>query len=364
MKWIIRGIVALALLAIAAGAAVYFIPAVQDRIIAWQIERAFKVQRDDLTGDDALRVAICGSGSPMPDPNRRPACNVVMAAGHIFVVDAGPGSWSNASGWRLPMNKIEAVLLTHFHSDHIGDLGEVNLQSWVAGRPAPLVVYGGPGIERVVNGFNEAFAMDASHRIAHHGADYLKPELGTMESRLIANAAGNALVNGEDVVVFDKDGLKVTAFAVDHHPIVPAYGYRFDYKGRSVVFTGDTVKTENIALFSKGADVLISEGMLMNVVSEMQDVASGFGRDRFGKMLHDIRDYHIAPGEAADLAAEAGVKHLVFTHVIPPLPQWLGERMFARDTDRPGLDVRVGFDGLLITLPADGGAAQFDDLGP
>lgn len=364
MKWIVRAIAALALLAALAAAAVYFIPAVQDRIVAMQIDRAFSVQRDNLVGDDALRVAICGSGSPMPDPNRAPACNVVMAAGHAFVVDAGPGSWSNASGWRLPMNKVEAVLLTHFHSDHIGDLGEVNLQSWVAGRPSPLLVFGGPGVDRVVNGFNEAFAMDASHRIAHHGADYLKPELGTMEARTIANPSGGVLASGESVVVFDKDGVKITAFAVDHHPISPAYGYRFDYKGRSVVFTGDTVKTENIATFAKDADVLVSEAMLMDTVSEMQTVAHAYGRTRFEKILHDIRDYHIAPGDAADLAAEAGVKHLVFSHVIPPLPQWLGARMFTRDTDRPGLDVRLGFDGMLITLPADGGDASFDDLSP
>jgi len=364
MKWLLRILVVLFLLAAAAGAAIYFIPAVQDRVVAMQIDRAFSVQRDELVGTDALNVAICGSGSPMPDPNRRPACNVVMAASHIFVVDAGPGSWSNASGWRIPMAKVEAVLLTHFHSDHIGDVGEVNLQSWVAGRPQPLVVYGGPGVERVVNGFNEAYAMDASHRVAHHGADYLKPELGVMQSSQIVDPAGGLLINGESVTVFDQDGLKVTAFAVDHHPISPAYGYRFDYKGRSVVFTGDTIKTENIALFAKGADVLISEAMLMDVVTQMQSVAHTYGRTRFEKILHDIRDYHISPSDSADLAAEAGVKHLVFSHVIPPLPQWLGARMFTRDTDRPGLDVRLGFDGMLITLPADGSDAKFGDLTP
>ncbi len=185
-----------------------------------------------------------------------------------------------------------------------------------------------------------------------------------MAARVIASPSGEVLKNGDGVVVFDQDGLKITAFAVDHHPISPAYGYRFDYKGRSVVFTGDTVKTQNIATFSKDADVLISEAMLMDTVAEMQAVAHANGRTRFEKILHDIRDYHIAPGDAADLAAQAGVKHLVFSHVIPPLPQWLGARMFTRDTDRPGLDVRLGFDGMLITLPADGGAATFDDLGP
>lgn len=364
MKWIVRLLAAVLLLAVGAAAAVYFIPAVQDRIIDSQIEAALSIQRDDLVGDDALRIAICGSGSPMPDPDRKPACHIVMAAGHIFVVDAGPGSWSNVSGWRMPMGMVEAVFLTHFHSDHIGDLGEVNLQSWVSGRPAPLEVYGGPGVERVVNGFNEAFAMDASHRIAHHGADYIKPELGTMQPRIIAAESGAPLSGNEDTVVYEKDGIRITAFAVDHHPISPAYGYRFDYKGRSVVFSGDTVKSESLAIHAKGADVLIHEAMLMDIVHKMESVAKASGRSRFEKILHDIPDYHASPRDAADVAAAAGVKHLVLSHVIPPMPYWLGERVFLRDTDAPGVTAHLGFDGMLITLPADGSAAQFDDLGP
>lgn len=364
MKWLVRGVMTVVVLALVAGAAVYYIPAVQDRIIDSQIEAALAVQRDDLVGDDALRIAICGSGSPMPDPDRDAACSVVMAAGHIFVVDAGPGSWSNASGWRLPMGAVEAVFLTHFHSDHIGDLGEVNLQSWVSDRPRQLVVYGGPGVERVVNGFNEAFAMDAEHRVAHHGADYLKPDLGVMTHQVIATSAGDALTGEDSLVIYDRDGIVITAFAVDHHPISPAYGYRFDYKGRSVVFSGDTVKSASLARHAKGADVMIHEAMLMDVVHRMEAAAKAAGRTRFEKVLHDIPDYHASPRDAADVAGEAGVKHLIFSHVIPPLPHWLGERMFLRGTDTPGVDVRLGFDGMLITLPADGGPARFDDLSP
>lgn len=364
MKWLWRGLAATVILALAAGAAVYFIPAVQNRIIDGRIAEALAIQRDDLVAEDALRVAICGSGSPMPDPDRDPACNLVMAGGRIFVVDAGPGSWSNAAAWRLPMGAVEAVFLTHFHSDHIGDLGEVNLQSWVADRPAPLLVYGGPGVERVVNGFNEAFAMDAAHRIAHHGADYLKPELGTMQPSIVAMPSGAALTGEDSVVVYNQNGVTITAFAVDHHPISPAYGYRFDYKGRSVVFSGDTVKSASLARHAKGADVMIHEAMLMEVVHRMEAAAKAAGRTRFEQILHDIPDYHASPRDAADVAGEAGVAHLVLSHVIPPLPHWLGERMFLRGTETPGVDVRLGFDGMLITLPADGGPARFDDLSP
>jgi ribonuclease Z len=363
MKWVVRAALAATALTAAGLAAVRYVPAVQHGIVSGIIDRAMSKQVPDLLAPDALRVAICGSGSPMPDLARSPACNVVFAAGRAFVVDAGNGSWMHAMRWQMPMGAVGAVLLTHFHSDHIGDLGEVNLQSWVGQRQAPLVVYGGPGIERVVAGFNEAYAMDRSHRTAHHGAEFLKPELGPMEARRVANAAGGALTGEESVVIYDAGGLTITAFAVDHEPISPSYGYRFDYKGRSVVFSGDTARTHSIAVHARGADVLIHEAMLKDVVGEMEKAAEKYGRSGPAKILHDIPDYHASPRDAADEAAEAGVGHLVLSHVIPPIPQWLGERLFLRDLGDSGIDTRLGFDGMLITLPAGSTETSFDDLG-
>lgn len=363
MKWIARIVVALALLAVLAGAALYLIPAVQDRVIATIIDNAFSRKTDDLAKDDALRVAICGSGSPMPDPDRAPACNLVFAGGHLFLVDVGAGSWSRAARWNLPLDKTVAVFLTHFHSDHIGDLGEVDLQTWVGHRPAPLLVYGGPGIERVVGGFNEAYAMDHKHRVDHHGPQFLRPELGDMVPRLIAAPDGAALKGQESAIVYDQDGVKITAFAVNHDPIAPAYGYRFDFKGRAVVFSGDTVKTESIAVNGKGADVLIHEAMLKDVVAEMEVAANKYGRTVFAKIMHDIPGYHSSPRDAAEIAAEGGIPHLVLSHVIPPLPYWLGERVFLRDTDIAGVDAHLAFDGMLITMPAGSKDVIFGDLG-
>jgi ribonuclease Z len=363
MKWLFRLLLGVAAFAVAAMAIVWFVPAAQDRLVAGIVDAAMSRTGPDLLKDDALRIAICGSGSPMPDVSRSPACNIVFAAGKAFVVDAGTGSWVHAARWQFPTGAVTAVLLTHFHSDHIGDLGEVNLQSWVGQRPQPLVVYGGPGIERVVAGFNEAYAMDGSHRIAHHGPEFLKPELGVMQARRAANAAGNALTGTESAVIYDADGLTITAFAVDHDPIFPAYGYRFDYKGRSVVFSGDTVKSNSIAVHAKGADVLIHEAMLKDVVAEMEAAAARYGRTSFEKILHDIPDYHASPVDAAETAAEAGVRHLVFSHVIPPIPHWLGERMFLRGTGAGGVDTSLAFDGMLITLPAGSTEAEFGDLG-
>lgn len=359
LKKIVLAVLGLAAVAAAAiAAAIHFVPAVQDRLIAMMAEERFSTDRSTLLAEDGLRVAICGSGSPMPNPERDPACNLVFAGGEIFVVDAGAGSWANAARWQLPTDKVGTVLFTHFHSDHIGDLGEVNLQSWVGGRPKPLAVYGGPGIERVVAGFNEAYALDRSYRTAHHGEDFLKPELGIIEAHAI-----EGVTPGQSVTVLERNGLKISAFLVDHDPVHPAFGYRFDYKGRSVVFSGDTAKSANLAIAAKGADLLIHEAMVKEAVMTMHDAAARHGNERIAKIMTDILDYHASPRDAAETAAAAGVPQLVLSHLIPPVPHWFGKIIFLRDTDVPGVATRLAFDDMLIELPAGSKDVRFGDLG-
>jgi ribonuclease Z len=195
LKW---GLIALGVVAVvvAGGAvAVFQVPAVQDALLERTVRNTLLQDRGALLKDDALRAVVCGSASPMPDPNRAKACIAVFAAGKMYVVDTGPQSAGKLALWRLPVWHIGGVLYTHFHSDHIGDLGELNMNSWIQGRDRPLDVYGPPGIERVVAGFAEAYALDqaiASHTTAptlHH------PKIGTWSrtpSRSTANPRPNA----------------------------------------------------------------------------------------------------------------------------------------------------------------------------
>lgn len=343
-----------ALLAVVAFAALR-VPAVQDQLLRSVIGRMVATQPDALFSEDALRVVLCGTASPLPHPTRGKACVAVFAAGRFWIVDTGPGSWNRMAQLRIDGARIGGIFLTHFHSDHIGDLGEFNMNTWGTGRKAPLPVYGPPGVERVVAGFEEAYALDRGYRVAHHGADFMRPDVAPMVAVPIPGPAEGA----GPAVVLDQDGLRVTAFAVHHDPVTPAYGYRFDYQGRSVVVSGDTAKTPALVTAAQGADVLVHEAQANHIVAIIGEAAAAGGRPRIAKIMGDIPSYHTSPVEAAEIANEAGVKLLVFYHLTPPPPFSLMETIFTRGVS----DVRsdgwvLADDGLLVELPAGSDAVE------
>jgi ribonuclease Z len=355
LGWVIGVGGALAVL----GVLVLRIPAVEDALIRRVIGRLVAVSAEHLFAPDALRVALCGTSAPLPHPTRAKSCTAVFAAGRLWVVDTGPSSWNRIALWQVDGRRIGGILFTHFHSDHIGELGEFNLQTWAAGRPGPLRVFGPPGVERVVAGFAEAYALDTRYRIAHHGAAFLLEAASRMEAVPVPIPAG-----ADTAVVLEQDGLRITAVAVDHRPIVPAYGYRFDYRGRSVVVSGDTVKTAALAAVARDADVLVHEAQANHLVAAIGDAAAAIGRDRVATIMRDIPSYHTTPVEAAELANEAHVRLLVLSHLNPPPPNRFAERPFLRGV----AEVRpegwiLGDDGTLIELPADSDEVRVSEIG-
>jgi len=318
---------------------------VQDAIMERVIARTVGQNAVELFTDDALRVVLCGTSSPLPHPTRARPCVAVFAGGKLYIVDTGTGAWNNLALWRIPGDRIGAVLLTHFHSDHIGELGEINMQTWVAGRPGPLLVYGPLGVERVVAGFAEAYALDTGYRVAHHGAEALPPERARLQAMPIAFG------DKQSVSALEAGDLKVTAFLVNHAPIEPAVGYRFDYRGRSVVISGDTIKNANLVQVAKGADLLLHEAQAHHIVKMIEKAARNVGRDLLAKLLSDIPDYHTSPVEAAQVANEAGVNTLVLYHLTPPPPNRMGESVFLRGVDAIRDNVILADDGMLLELP-------------
>lgn len=365
---VIRGLVLLAILAMGLALAT---PRILDRpdVQRWIVTRAMERNLAKMAaakasfGAEELRVILCGTASPLPNRERAGPCAAIIAGGHVHVVDAGGGGWRNLMLWQVPPGQVQSVFLTHFHSDHIQDLGEVNLQTWGQGRPASLQVYGGPGVERVVGGFNEAYAQDQTYRIAHHGPQVMVPEVFAMTPRPIVNASGAALEEGETAIVFERDGLTVTAIGVNHFPVKPAYGYRFDYKGRSVVISGDTRYSEALARAARGADVIVHEAQAQEAVGRMHDMLAAAGQDRLAHIMADIPSYHTAPLEAAAVANQAGARLLVLTHLTPPVPWWLAEHLFLAGMDavRPK-GVLLGRDGVMVSLPAGGDAVNVTNL--
>jgi len=302
--------------------------------------------------DDALRVAICGSSAPLPSASRAKACVAVFAGGKFWVVDAGPESVENLVLWGLPLAQIGGVLLTHFHSDHIGDLGELHLQSWAGGRAEPLAVYGGPGVEGVVDGFNLAYRLDQGYRTEHHGENVMPSAAWGMVARRVALDGTPSPAKDRTALVFDDGALRITAIEVDHAPIEPAYAYRFDYRGRSAVVTGDLKYHRPLAKSAAGADLLVSEAISRTMTKSLEDAAHTVARERTAAIMHDVQDYHISPEEAAAIANEAGVRLLVYYHLLPAPDGVLPRRLFAAGVDavRQG-DWEIADDGSLYTLP-------------
>ncbi len=267
-----------------------------------------------------LRVHVCGSAAPLPAPGRANACIAVLTPEHFFIVDAGSGSANNLGVAQLPLQRLNAVLLTHFHSDHITDLPNININAWATGHQGPLQVYGPEGVSAVVDGFNAALAWDRSYRSAHHGEQLLPPAWGIME----------AVEQGTEAVMTFGD-LTITVFPAAHEPVAPAVSYRFDYRGRSVVITGDTLVTERLRTMVDDADLLLTDALSLPIIKAMHNGAAAGGQDRIARILADIQDYHASTADVAELTRSTGVGMTALYHLVPGPRNAVMENIFKRE---------------------------------
>ena len=328
------------------------IPSIDSALFTSLVEHHLREANTDLLQGDSLKVLLCGTSAPFADPSRAQSCVAIIAGGKYYLVDTGPGSGRNLALWQLRGRELEAVFLTHFHSDHIGDLGEVNTNAWLAGHPGRLQIYGGPGVEQVVDGFNQAYSQDQTYRTANSGPQLLPPDDARMQPSRISLSGPSTPSRDRTSLPLHFGELTVTAIEVNHDPAEPAYGYRFDYRGRSAVVSGDTRYHPPLALAAHGADVLVHEAQSQPLVQLIQQAASAAGDPRLAQTMGDIQHYHTDPLDAARIANQAHVRLLVFTHLDPPVSNPLLYRMFYRGVNRVRSAGWIsGKDGTLITLP-------------
>jgi ribonuclease Z len=334
MRKLVLILVGCSLLSIAIGFGVWNSRDGQD----WLLEQALTaaMKRPAPFGHyNGLKVFLCGTSSPLPDPERAQACVAILAGDSLYLVDAGAGSAQVATLAQLPFERLEAVFLTHFHSDHIAALPEFNLNSWVAGRPRPLAVFGPTGVADVVDGLNDAYRLDRTYRVAHHGEELLPPELGPMEASLME--PGTAREFGD---------LTVTSFQVNHDPIRPAVAYRFDYRGRSVVISGDAIVDPGLIDAATDADLLLQDVLSLSIIQSLERASAG---TRMENILHDIQDYHATTDDLSALVEQSGVRQLALYHLVPPPRNALFAKIFTRDLPE---DTIVTEDGMMFELPA------------
>ena len=354
MRRVLIGLVALS--GIGLGLGWYFQAEIGERLFAQGIAAA--VNRDDIAAlPDGLHVVMCGTGSPIPDPSRAGPCTAVIAGDRIFIVDVGAAAVRNLGPIRLPVADVDAVFLTHYHSDHIDGLGELMLLRWTGGgHSSPLPVFGPPGLDSILEGLAQTYALDTEYRVDHHG------EPGVPRGGLGGAARTFPMPSdGTMRAIYSGGGMEVQAFAVDHGPVRPAVGYRFDYGGRSVVISGDTARSEIVARACDGCDILVHDALNSDMVEAARRRVEASGNARLAQILEDIKNYHASPVEAEEIAALGNARMLVLTHIVPAVPNGLIEAYFLRGTGEAYSGPTVlARDGMWFSLPSNSDAIERD----
>jgi ribonuclease Z len=276
-----------------------------------------------------FRVTLLGTGDPIPRPDRFGPATLVQVAGQDLLFDVGRGAATRLVQMSVSLSGLDATFLTHFHHDHLIGLDDVWMTGWIpppfGRRSQPMEIWGPTGTENLLSSLEKAFELNTSTRIP----DELLPPEGAV---LIAHEFD------EDGVVYEKDGVKVTAFAVDHGELIkPAYGYRVDYDGRSVVISGDTKFDRNLIAAAKGADLIIHEVAL----ASEELLASS-------KQFQRIVAHHTTPEEAGIVFAEVNPKLAVYTHFVilsgPTIPEAPLSTLIPRTRKNYGGPLVVGED--------------------
>ena len=274
-------------------------------------------------------IILASGGGPRPRSERGATAHAVVVDGVLYVVDCGNGVARQLVQAGVALPTLRHVLVTHHHSDHNADYGNLLWLAWASGLRTRVDTWGPPPLEKMTRLFFEMNAYDIDTRIADEGRPPLVPLVHVHELT-------------QDGVVLADERVKVTAALVDHPPVVPAFAFRFDGPERSIVFSGDTNKSDNLVRLAKGADVLIHETLWVPAVDRL--VARN---PHAATLKKHIIDSHTAVEDVGRVAAAAGVKTLVLSHLVPADDPAITDEMWI-GAARPYFkgDIVVAHDGM------------------
>ena len=244
-------------------------------------------------------ILLGTGGGPRPRKTSSQPAQVILANNTPYVVDCGNGVARQLVLAGVPLSKLRHVFITHHHSDHNADYGNLIWLAWASGLRTRVDTWGPPPLEKMTTLFFEMNALDIKTRIADEGRVPLVPLVHVHELR-----RGGSVMQDENV--------KITAALVRHPPVVPAFGYRFDAPDRSIVISGDTAPTDNFIKLAQGADVLVHEALYLPAVDRL--VA---GVPNAKTLKQSIVSHHTTAEDAGRAAQAAGVKTLVLSHLVP-----------------------------------------------
>jgi ribonuclease BN (tRNA processing enzyme) len=274
---------------------------------------AFVGSQETASAQNArMRLILLGTGGgPRPRKASSASAQVIIAGGLAYVIDCGNGVARQLVMADVPLSSVRHIFLTHQHSDHNADYGNLIWLAWSAGLRTRVDTWGPPPLRRMTRLFFQMNRYDIDTRIANEGRVPLLPLVHVHEIR-----SGGEVMRDERV--------KVTAVLVDHPPVVPAFAYRFDGPERSIVISGDTAPSTNLVKLAQGADVLVHSVMYPSAIDRL------VGRvPNAAALKASILAHQTSAEQAGRVAQDAGVKVLVLSHFVPPDDPEITDQMWA-----------------------------------